>query len=144
MKLGRIFDAIESSPEQNIWQTVKGFIKLDQTRKFWYLLLYNFWLLDTKTHLCWKEWELDCIPKQFWYFPHFFVSYYPKSWVVQHLVRELTNYVFNTRYQVPFCFWRIKAKPKHSKLPKYEYDNFVLQFYVSNNNLNLWMWPFFD
>ena len=38
---------------------------MDQTRKFWYLLLYNFWLLDTKTHLCWREWELGCIPNNF-------------------------------------------------------------------------------
>ena len=58
------------SPRQNIWKNKrKSRVKLNRTRKIWYLLLHTFWLLFLQSLFFWKrDWALGYISTQIWVF----------------------------------------------------------------------------
>ena len=48
-------------------------VKLDWTRKLWFLLFHAFWLLLPKLNLCKRDWPLDYVSSQIWDFPKLFL-----------------------------------------------------------------------
>ena len=51
-------------------------MKLDKTRKLWYLFLGDIWLLVSNIHLWRLDWALGCVTTQTWDIPN--ISKFPK------------------------------------------------------------------
>ena len=47
--------------------------KRDWPRKLWFLLFHAFWLLLPKLNLCKRDWLLDYVSSQIWDFPKLFL-----------------------------------------------------------------------
>ena len=81
-------------------------MKLDKSRKLWYLLLRKFWLLLPKINFWSEDLALACTPTQFGNF--LFISLFSKILslkFVRQLVSQLLYKVYYARYQVSFNFW---------------------------------------
>ena len=97
-------------------------VKLDRTRKVWYLLLRVFWLLLPKFNFWKEDWALDYVSTIVWDFPN--ISLFPKILSLKslgnwQLVRQLVYQVCYTRYHVQFYLWLIRSVLKRCKVPKY-------------------------
>lgn len=77
---------------------------LHKTRKFWYLLLFLFWLLLSKINFCKGGWTFACIFTPFSDFFHFPISWNPiKSYksLSNFLGNSYTNFII---LDVKLCF----------------------------------------
>ena len=107
------------------------------TRKLWYLLLVNFWLLLSKFDF-WREyWALGCVSTQIWDFSD--VSYVPKilslkwfrnSWSISQIKFVIADVTLRFTVANRTCTKSLySSKILWPRLP----ENVSLAFYTSNN-----------
>ena len=97
-------------------------VKLDRTRRGWYLLLRVFWLLLPKLNFWRGDRALGYVSPQIWDFPN--ISLFPKI---------PSCY---TRYYVLFNLWLIGSTLKRCKVPNY-YDQDCRKI----SSMRLCVWP---
>ena len=95
-------------------------VKLDRSRKVWYLLLCVFRLLLPKFNFWKGDWTLGYVSTQIWDFPN--ISLFPKILSLKSLSNSWDNSYAKLcymRYHALLYMWLIESLLKHCKVPKY-------------------------
>lgn len=113
MKCWRQYEKIYNSG-QNICKMWQNQTNVNNTRKVWYLLLSNFWLILPKTNTNELIRDSRLCPHQ--------ISKNSKSYIVQHFVRQLSCKDSYTIYQDPVWLCWIKFLLQHMvpRLPRWK------------------------